>query len=65
MGYNEIMKIYTPKRKKYHTLKQFRLEMIENKVKIVDFDGFSVTTKNAVYTLFDGKIYGEVIDGKE
>jgi hypothetical protein len=39
--------------------------MIENKVKIVDFDGFSVTTKNAIYTLFDGKIYGEAIDGKE
>jgi hypothetical protein len=65
MGYNKIMKNYTPKKKKYNTLGTFRDELEENKIKVTDFVGHTLSTKHMEYCLVDGQVYGRPVDGKK
>ena len=59
------MKKYIPKKKKYNTLGAFRDELEENKIKVTNFVGHTLRTKQMEYCLVDGQVYGSPADGKE
>ena len=49
--------MYKPKKKRYNDLRSLAKEMVDNKVKIILDDGFSITTKDGTrYMLYDGQI---------
>ena len=50
-----MSKNYEPKKKKYNDLRTLAREMIDNRVRMV-FTGHSITTKNQIFTMFDGEI---------
>ena len=50
-----MTKKYVPKKKKYNDLSTLAREMTDNKIRI-EFTGHSITTKNQIFTLFDGEI---------
>jgi hypothetical protein len=47
---------YQPEKKKYNNLLSLRDEMLRNGVKKMTFDGASIVTKDAKYTLYDSQI---------
>ncbi len=57
--------MYKPKKKKYNDLGSFKKELEENKIKVLDFVGHTLSTKHMEYCLVDGQVYGRPIDGKE
>ena len=50
------MKPYQPVKKKYNDLLSLHDEMLKAGVKKMTFDGASIVTKDAKYTLYDGQI---------
>lgn len=51
-----MAKVYQPKKKKYNDLLTLHDEMIREKVKSITYDGASIQTKQAKYTLVHGEI---------
>ena len=51
-----MAKAYQPKKKKYNDLLTLHDEMIREKVKSLTFDGVSIKTKQAKYTLVHGEV---------
>ena len=47
---------YQPKKEKYDSLTKLVKELDEAGVTPIVFDGHKVTTNNAKYTLYDGKV---------
>ena len=47
---------YQPQKKQYNNLLSLHDEMLRNGVKKMTFDGVSIVTKDAKYTLYDGQI---------
>jgi len=47
---------YQPKRKSYNSLTQLKAEMEDNGIKILDFDGVSITIKGYSYGMYDSQI---------
>ena len=46
-------KQYEPKKKVYNDLKSFAKELTENGVKVVQYNGHKIVTKDWIYTLYD------------
>jgi len=51
-----MKKAYQPKKKKYNDLLSLHDEMLKSGVKRLTYDGVSIETKGARYTLLDGEI---------
>ena len=49
-------KPYTPTKKSYNDLGVLMQELKNKDIKIVSFNGYQITTKNAIYGLYDGQI---------
>ena len=49
-------KQYEPKKKKYNDLRSLYKEMIDNKVKVITFNGAFIETKNQRWGMYDGEL---------
>ena len=49
-------KKYTPLRKKYNDLRSLYREMIDNKVKVVSYNGAFIQTKHQRWGMFEGEL---------
>jgi len=49
-------KPYAPTKKSYNDLGVLVQELKNKNIKIVSFNGYKITTKNATYGLYDGQI---------
>ena len=51
-----LVKDYSPKKKKYASLTQFKQELEEAGVKVLDFTGYSLETKTHTYGIYAGNL---------